>query len=72
MGIDINRIISVTFVIGSALPAPPVLVGLYIPRIEPLMGVMYGLKACGRGDWRDRDHSRRHAGRLLMGLAETR
>lgn len=46
MGIDINRIISVTFVIGSALAgAAGVLVGLYIPRIEPLMGVMYGLKA---------------------------
>jgi branched-chain amino acid transport system permease protein len=46
MGININRIISVTFVIGSALAgAAGVLVGLYIPRIEPLMGVMYGLKA---------------------------
>ncbi|NLZ43570.1 MAG: branched-chain amino acid ABC transporter permease [Clostridia bacterium] len=46
MGIDINRIISVTFLIGSALAgAAGVLVGLYIPRIEPLMGVMYGLKA---------------------------
>jgi branched-chain amino acid transport system permease protein len=73
MGIDINRIISVTFVIGSALAgAAGVLVGLYIPRIEPLMGVMYGLKAFvaavigGIGIIPGA-----MLGGLLMGLAET-
>ena len=73
MGIDINRIISVTFLIGSALAgAAGVLVGLYIPRIEPLMGVMYGLKAFvaavvgGIGIIPGA-----MLGGLLMGLAET-
>jgi len=46
MGIPVDRIISVTFVIGSALAAAGgVLVGLKYPKIEPLMGVMIGLKA---------------------------
>ncbi len=46
MGIPTNRIISITFVIGSALAgAAGVLVGLVYPRIEPLMGIMPGLKA---------------------------
>lgn len=46
MGININRIISATFTIGSALAgAAGVMVGILIPRIEPLMGIMPGLKA---------------------------
>lgn len=46
MGININRIISVTFMIGSILAgAAGVMVGILIPRIEPLMGIMPGLKA---------------------------
>ena len=46
MGIPTNQIISFTFVLGSALAgAAGVLVGLIYPRIEPLMGVMPGLKA---------------------------
>lgn len=46
MGIPTNRVISVTFMLGSALAgAAGVLVGLTYPKVEPLMGVMPGLKA---------------------------
>jgi branched-chain amino acid transport system permease protein len=46
MGIPTNRIISMTFMLGSSLAgAAGVLVGLTYPKIEPLMGVMPGLKA---------------------------
>lgn len=45
MGIPTNKIISFTFMIGSALAgAAGVLVGLIYPKIDPLMGVMLGLK----------------------------
>lgn len=46
MGIDVDRVISVTFAIGSSLAAAAgVLVGVYYNSIDPLMGVMPGLKA---------------------------
>jgi branched-chain amino acid transport system permease protein len=46
MGIDVNRIISMTFVIGSALAGVgSVLVGMKYPKIDPLMGMLIGLKA---------------------------
>lgn len=46
MGIDINKTISYTFAIGSALAgAAGVLVGAYYNSINPLMGVSPGLKA---------------------------
>jgi branched-chain amino acid transport system permease protein len=46
MGININRVISFTFVLGSMLAAAGgILVGLYNPKIDPLMGIMPGLKA---------------------------
>ena len=46
MGIDSDRIISLTFGIGSALAAVAgVLVGVYYNSIDPLMGIMPGLKA---------------------------
>jgi branched-chain amino acid transport system permease protein len=46
VGIPVNKIISWTFVVGSALAgAAGVLVGLSNPKIEPLMGVMVGIKA---------------------------
>lgn len=46
MGINVNRIISFTFAIGSALAAAGgVLVGMYFNSVFPLMGVMAGLKA---------------------------
>ncbi|MBT3236541.1 MAG: branched-chain amino acid ABC transporter permease [Bdellovibrionales bacterium] len=46
MGIDTNKIISFTFFVGAALAgAAGVLVGLYYNTIEPMMGLMPGLKA---------------------------
>ena len=46
MGINVNRTISYTFAIGSALAgAAGVLVGVYYNTINPLMGVTPGLKA---------------------------
>ena len=46
MGISTDRIISITFALGSALAAAAgVLIGMQIPKIDPLMGIMYGLKA---------------------------
>ena len=46
MGIDVNQVISFTFAIGSALAAAAgVLVGIYYNSIDPLMGIMPGLKA---------------------------
>ncbi|MGL5512074.1 MAG: branched-chain amino acid ABC transporter permease, partial [Sporomusa sp.] len=46
MGIDVDRVISFTFGIGSALAAAAgVLVGIYYNSIDPLMGIMPGLKA---------------------------
>lgn len=45
MGIDINRIISITFFIGSFLAAVGgVMWGTKYPQLMPLMGVMPGLK----------------------------
>lgn len=46
MGINVDNTISATFAIGSALAAAAgVLVGIYYNQIDPLMGIMPGLKA---------------------------
>jgi branched-chain amino acid transport system permease protein len=46
MGIPVDRVISITFVIGSALAAVGgILFALSYPKIDPLMGIMPGLKA---------------------------
>lgn len=46
MGINVDKTISFTFCIGSSLAgAAGVLVGIYYNSIEPLMGIMPGMKA---------------------------
>jgi len=46
MGINVNNTISATFAIGSALAgAAGVIFGMYYTKIEPLMGIIPGLKA---------------------------
>lgn len=46
MGINVNTVIMVTFVVGSSLAGiGAVLVGLKYPKIDPLMGMLFGLKA---------------------------
>src|SRR4051812_33095304 len=46
MGIDINRIISFTFVLGSTLAAVAgLLYAVKYPKVEPLMGLFPGVKA---------------------------
>ena len=46
MGINTDRIIAITFAMGSALAAAGgILVSLNYPKIDPLMGIMPGLKA---------------------------
>ena len=46
MGINVNNTISATFAIGSVLAgAAGVIFGLYYIKIEPLMGIIPGLKA---------------------------
>jgi branched-chain amino acid transport system permease protein len=46
MGIPTDRVITTTFIIGSTLAAVAgILYGLSYPKIDPLMGIMPGLKA---------------------------
>ncbi|NLU49289.1 MAG: branched-chain amino acid ABC transporter permease [Syntrophomonadaceae bacterium] len=46
MGVNVNRVISFTFALGSALAAAGgVMVGLYYNAVWPYMGLMAGLKA---------------------------
>jgi branched-chain amino acid transport system permease protein len=46
MGIPTDRVIATTFIIGSVLAAVGgILVGLSYPKVDPLMGIMPGLKA---------------------------
>lgn len=46
MGINVDQVISFTFIIGSSLAGvASVLVGLKYPKIDPLMGMLFGIKA---------------------------
>ncbi len=72
MGISVNRIVLLTFVIGSGLAGvASVLVGIKYSKIDVLMGMVYGLKAFvaavlgGIGSF-----SGAVLGSLLMGICE--
>lgn len=72
MGVNVNRVISFTFVLGSVLAAAAgILVGLRSPKVDPLMGLLPGLKAFiaavlgGIGDV-----GGAVAGGLLLGVSE--
>ncbi len=72
LGVNVDFIISLTFVIGSALAgAGGVLFGLAYPKIEPLMGMLPGMKAFvaavfgGIGNVRGAV-----VGSIIMGLSE--
>lgn len=46
MGVSVNQMIGLTFILGSSLAGiGSVLVGLKYPKIEPLMGMLIGIKA---------------------------
>jgi len=46
VGINVNRVIAMTFAIGSALAAAAgVMMAMSYPKIDPLMGLMPGIKA---------------------------
>ena len=73
LGIPVDRVIALTFAVGSALAAAAaVLYGVKYPKVDPLMGVMPGLKAFvaavigGIGNLRGAV-----VGGLILGLAET-
>ena len=73
LGIPVDRVIAITFAVGSALAAAAaVLYGIKYPKVDALMGVMPGLKAFvaavlgGIGNLRGAV-----VGALLLGLAET-
>ncbi len=64
MGINIDRVISFTFILGSMLAAiGGCLWGLNRNQCTPLMGLIPGLEGvCGGGDRRDREYSRSGGG----------
>lgn len=73
MGININNVISFTFVIGSSLAgAAGILYSINYPSIDPLMGMLPGLKAFiaavlgGIGNFAGAS-----VGGLIIGLVET-
>ncbi len=73
MGINVNTAISVTFVLGSVLAAAAgAMVGLRNPKIDPLMGLLPGIKAFvaavlgGIGNFPGAV-----VGGLIMGITET-
>ncbi len=73
MGVPVDRVILGTFVLGSALAAAAgILVGLSNPKIDPLMGVMPGIKAFVAAVLGGIGHiPGAMAGGLLLGVVET-
>ena len=73
MGIPTDRVISFTFLIGACLAgSASILYGLSYPKVEPLLGVMIGLKAFVAAVFGGIGNIRGAAvGGIVLGLAET-
>jgi len=73
MGVPVDRVVMGTFVLGSALAAAAgILVGLSNPKIDPLMGIMPGIKAFVAAVLGGIGHvPGAMAGGLLLGVVET-
>jgi branched-chain amino acid transport system permease protein len=73
MGIPTDRVIAFTFIIGSSLAGcASILYGLSYPKIEPLMGVMIGIKAFVAAVFGGIGNIMGAAvGGIILGLAET-
>jgi branched-chain amino acid transport system permease protein len=73
MGIPTDRVIAFTFIIGSSLAGcASILYGLSYPKVEPLMGVMIGIKAFVAAVFGGIGNIMGAAvGGIVLGLAET-
>jgi branched-chain amino acid transport system permease protein len=72
LGIDTNRVISFTFVLGAMLAAVGgVLIGLTIGKLNPYIGFVAGIKAFTAAARRIGSIPGAMLGGVLLGLAET-
>ena len=71
MGVNVNRMISMTFLIGGAMGgAAGVLFGIQYSLINPYTGFIPGSGLHRRGAGRHRQHPGRDARGLVLGLLE--
>jgi len=72
MGIDVDRMITMTFVIGGAAAgAPAFCTALMFKQVQFFMGSSPGSRPSPRPAGRHRQYPGRHAGRIFLGLVES-